>query len=49
MALKYTKLQIFIVYKAFTVGIKTKDLPRITRFVCGHNIKVFYKMTACPR
>ena len=40
--------QIFTVYKIFPVGIKTKNLPRKTRFgLCF--IKVFYKTITCPR
>ena len=30
-------------------GIKTKNLPKTIRLVCGHFIKVFYKTTTCPR
>ena len=35
----YLFQQIFIVYKTFTVGIKTKNLPRTTRF----GLWLFYK------
>ena len=31
--------QIFIVYKTFTVGIKTENLPRTTRF----GLRSFYR------
>ena len=41
--------QIFVVYKIFTMGIKTKNLPRTRDFVRCHFIKVFFKMTTCPR
>ena len=41
MAPNHVKLQIFIVYKTFTVGIKTgkQEWPDL---VCGHFIEVFY-------
>ena len=42
--------QILIVYKTFTVGLKTKDLQKSrTDLGCGHFIKVFYKTTTCSR
>ena len=44
--------QIFIVYKRLTVGLKTKNLPRMTRFCLWSFYKgvlVFYKMTTCSK
>ena len=42
--------QILIVYKTFTVGLKTKDLQKSrTDLGCGNFIKVFYKTTTCSR
>ena len=53
MAPKHAELPIFLpanfYYKTFTVGIKSKNLPRTTRFGLWCFIKVFYKTTICPR
>ena len=35
--------------KCLTVGIKTKNLPRTTKFKLWLFSKVFYKTTICPR
>ena len=49
MTPKHKKLQIFIAYKTFTVGIKTKNLPQTTKFALQSFYKVFYKTTTCKR
>ena len=53
MAPKHAELPIFIpanfYYKTFTVGIKSKNLPRTTRFGLWYFIEVFYNTTTCPR
>ena len=48
MTPKHAQLQIFI-QGNITGGSKTKKLSRATALVSGHFMKVFFKMTTCPR
>ena len=49
MAPKHMKLQTFIIYKKFTVGVETKNPSRTTRCGLWSFLNVFYKMTICSQ